>query len=210
MKEIIAQGAEAILYKVREKNKTFIVKERQAKGYRLPVLDEQLRKLRTRREVSILEKVGKIIPVPQLIKKGDEEKTKKIQMEFLPGKKVAEIFDTLSPDEQEKIAETIGEQIGLLHNAHIIHGDLTTSNMILSDNKVYFIDFGLSAINQKVEHKAVDLHLVKQAFESKHHRFFEKAMKALLNGYKRTAQDAKEVLIHLDKVETRGHYKKKN
>ncbi len=68
------------------------------------------------------------------------------------------------------IFKEIGNLIGKMHNQNIIHGDLTTSNMIVNSNekKIYFIDFGLSFFSEKIEDKAVDLHLLKRALESKH------------------------------------------
>ncbi len=205
MKELIAQGAEAKIYK----EGASVLKERVPKTYRLPVLDEKIRKQRTRREVSILEKAAKIIPVPNLIKTGKEEQTKIIQMEYIDGKKLVEVFNNLNEKEQEKICEIIGKNLAKLHNANILHGDLTTSNMMLKKEELYFIDFGLSFIDEKEEHKAVDLHLLKQAFESKHYQHLDKSLKQILDSYKKEARDADKILDRLERVEKRGHYKTK-
>ncbi len=198
--EIIAQGAEAVL--TRKDN--LLVKERVKKGYRLPELDEKLRKQRTRKEARLLEKALKLIPVPEIIK--TDEKGKIIQMEFIEGKKLSECLDEL-PNAFE-VCKQIGQNIAKLHDASIIHGDLTTSNMILSnkDKEVYFIDFGLGFESRKVEDKAVDLHLIKQALEAKHFNNFEKFFKAVLDGYK-ISKNHKETLARLQKVEKRGRYK---
>jgi Kae1-associated kinase Bud32 len=95
-----------------------------------------------------------------------------------------------------------------MHDKDIIHGDLTTSNMILKE-KVYFIDFGLGFNSTRIEDKAVDLHLLRQAFESKHYKHFEEFFKEVLEGYK-LSKNWKEVLNRLEKVEMRGRYKRKN
>ena len=95
-----------------------------------------------------------------------------------------------------------------MHNNNIIHGDLTTSNMIL-ENEIYFIDFGLSFFSDKTEDKAVDLHLLRHALESKHHKIFEKSFKAVLNGYKSKCRKYNETIKRLEKVESRGRYKGK-
>ena len=76
--------------------------------------------------------------------------------------------------------------------------------MILKDNKIYLIDFGLGFFSSKIEDKAVDLHLLKQALESKHYENFEKYYKVILDNYKH-----KDVIKRLEKVELRGRYKRK-
>ncbi len=120
--KIIQQGAEAILIK----KENLVLKRRVAKGYRLKELDEKIRKLRTRGEARLLEKAGKIIPVPRVLKV--DEKTKEIDMEFIDGWKLSEKLDEMKNWEEGCVA--IGKNIALLHDAGIIHGDLTTSNMI--------------------------------------------------------------------------------
>jgi TP53 regulating kinase-like protein len=120
--QIIAQGAEAILK--REGNT--LIKERVRKGYRLAELDEKLRKQRTRKEAKLLEKAARLISVPQ-IKKVNEQ-TMEIEMQFIGGKKLSDSLDGLK--NAFKVCEQIGENIAKLHDSNIIHGDLTTSNMI--------------------------------------------------------------------------------
>jgi len=199
MKEkIIQQGAEAILI---HKN-NLLIKRRTKKSYRLPEIDEKIRKQRTKKEAKLLEKAEKLIPVPK-IKKIDE-KTKEIDMEFIGGKKLSKNLDNLK--NAEFICKQIGENIAKLHDENIIHGDLTTSNMIYSKNKVYFIDFGLGFESNKVEDKAVDLHLIKEALEAKHFEHAESFWKAILEGYK-ISKHHETILHRLQKVELRGRYK---
>src|SRR3989344_2389954 len=123
---IIAQGAEAKISKEGKK----IIKERAQKGYRIKELDDSLRKQRTRIEARNIERVSKLVPVPQIIAV-DEDKTT-IEMEFIPGKRVSQI---LEQEDFKTILKTIGQYIAKLHNNHIIHGDLTTSNFILTPKK---------------------------------------------------------------------------
>ena len=205
MKTLIAQGAEAKIFK--ENN--LVIKERIPKSYRIKELDDKIRKYRTRREINILEKASKIIPVPKL-DKASSEKEFKVVMDYIDGKKLAEFLDSFEDKKRIQVCKIIGNQVALLHNNNIVHGDLTTSNMLLKDNELYFIDFGLSFIDQKEEHKAVDLHLLKQALESKHYKHYESSFKAVLEGYKETSKNHKEILDRLDKVEGRGRYKSKN
>jgi len=197
---IIAQGAEAIL--IHEDGR--LIKKRVKKGYRLPILDDKLRKQRTKKEAKLLAKAAKLIPVPKIIKTDEKQE---IDMEFLQGLKLSEHLDTL--ENAEDICKIIGEQIAKLHDADIIHGDLTTSNMILSekDNKVYFIDFGLGFESKKIEDKAVDLHLIKQALEARHFMHYEKFFSQVLEGYKLSKHHL-ATISRLKAVEKRGRYKK--
>ena len=80
--------------------------------------------------------------------------------------------------------------------------------MILKDEDIYFIDFGLGFISRKVEDKAVDLHLLKQALEAKHFKHWKILFDDVLNGYG-ISKDAERVLKQLEKVEKRGRYKEK-
>ncbi len=196
MSELIGHGAEARLFKVDGK----VVKERPVKGYRLPVIDEKLRKQRTRREAKILEALQKAnVPAPLLLKMCDE--SMKIDMSFIDGPKVR---DVMKPE----LAREIGQKVGLLHKHDIIHADLTTSNMILKD-QIHLIDFGLSFVSKKVEDKAVDLHLLNRALESKHHDIYKECMPEIISGYRETYPDASNVLERLETVQKRGRNKKK-
>ncbi len=197
-KSIIARGAEAILYKKGEG----IVKERIRKGYRLKELDEKLRKQRTRKEAKLLAKASKLINTPKLISM--DESGKLLEMEFIDGKKLSDCLDGL--EDSLRVCKKIGEGIAKLHDKGIIHGDLTTSNMILKEGKVYFVDFGLGFESLNIEHRAVDLHLIKQALEARHFSSFEEYWRGVLKGYN-FSKDAQEVLKRLEKVEKRGRYK---
>ena len=195
--KILQRGAEAILY--REKN--ILIKERIKKYYRHPEIDMQRRKYATRREASLLQKASQLIPVPKLLKV--DEKEMKLELEYIDGLLLRNV---LEKQEIEKLCKHIGIQISFLHDANIIHGDLTTSNMILKDDKIYFLDFGLGFISTKIEDKAVDIHLIKQALEAKHYTIAEKAFRYIMEGYKKNTW-YKEITERLKKVEKRGRYK---
>lgn len=200
MKEIIGRGAEAIIYK----DKNIVTKHRVQKAYRHPTIDNSLRKSRTKREAKILEKLQQLnIPGPKLINHSDQEM--KIDMDFIEGEKLRDVFEK----NHIKYSEEIGRKLGKLHKHDIIHADLTTSNMIVKD-KIFFIDFGLSFFSTKTEDKAVDLHLLDRAIESKHHTVYEESMKAVIEGYKKEYPKHEEVLARLEKVKARGRYKGKH
>ncbi len=202
MKNIIQQGAEAIIFLDENKN---VVKERISKSYRLKELDEKIRKLRTRSETKLLEKAGKIISVPEVIQ--SDEKSKKIIMEFVEGKKLSDFLNDFSLEKQKQIIKQVGKSLAKLHNQSLIHGDLTTSNLILKDDKIYFIDFGLGYHSAKLEDKAVDIHLFKQALEAKHFLNWKILFEEFLKSYSEECEESEKVLAQLEKVEKRGRYR---
>ncbi len=203
MGEVIAQGAEAVL--IWEKD--FLIKRRIKKSYRLEGIDDKLRKLRTRSEAKIIEKLYGRINVPRILKADD--KNKEITMQFIDGKKLSEHLDSFSLKKQKEVCKEIGKEISKIHDAGIIHGDSTTSNMILHNDKVFFIDFGLGFHSSRIEDKAVDLHLMRQALESKHYERWQQLFEAVLEGYKESSNSS-AVLQQLKKVEARGRYKGKH
>ena len=198
--KIIKQGAEAILY-IEKGN---LIKERIKKSYRLEEIDSKIRKFRTKREAKLLQKTESSPKVLEV-----DESSNKIIMEYIQGDLLKDTLDAYDKEKRIKICKQIGEEVADLHDNNIIHGDLTTSNMILKDDKVYFIDFGLGFISDKIEHKAVDIRLFKQALESKHYKHFEECFQAFLQGYSKS-KNYKSVIIRLNQVEMRGRYKSKN
>ena len=208
MKEI-SRGAEAVVLL----NNNRIIKQRLKKHYRIDILDNKLRKTRTKKELNLLKKSSEIINVPKVTSFSDTE----IIMEYIDGNKLSEIFDKLSENEIEKICFKIGDSLGKLHSNNIIHNDLTTANIIIHSNEkelvkkyeVYFIDFGLGFISAKIEDKAYDLHLLKQALKSRHYNKFEKAFFFIIKGYNRSYKEYKLIEERLNKIELRGRHKRK-
>lgn len=194
MSREIGRGAEAVITLSGET----VLKDRIPKTYRHPAIDNNLRKSRTRKETKILGKLPGIAPI---ILSSDSES--KIEMEHIKGPLLKEVLD-----KKPELAKEIGKITGILHDKHIMHGDLTTSNMILDSNgKIRLIDFGLSQDTHKVEDKAVDLHLFKEAVESKHFKHMNLIWENFLKGYK--PSNRKEILERLEIVEARGRNKEK-
>ena len=187
-----------------------VIKERIKKSYRLPQIDSALRKERTSAEASLLQKAARAqANVPKVLE--IDRKNSTIEMEFIDGTLIDKIID-------EKLAKELGKEIALLHDNSIIHGDLTTSNIIVKQDvpqtanrkpqtRVYFIDFGLGEFSDSVEKKAVDLKVLKQALEANHPERAEKLFKAVLAGYKVNSKKSGEVLERFSNVEKRGRYK---
>ncbi len=197
---MIDQGAEAII----TIEGTTVLKQRIPKTYRISEIDTRLRKLRTRSEAKLLQKAHGI--APQLL--DVDEHSMSITMEYLKGNLFKDVLDDLPESQRKKLLHELGKKVGHLHDKDIVHGDLTTSNMILTAEGLRIIDFGLGSISKKFEDKAVDLHLLQQALHSKHYRHSEEAFKQVLEGYK-TSQGHQNVLKQLEKVQKRGRHKQK-
>jgi TP53 regulating kinase-like protein len=101
----------------------------------------------------------------------------------------------------------IGKSIAKLHNNNLIHGDITTSNMILQDDKIHFIDFGLGSKNGEIETKGVDLHVLMEAFESTHSQH-PNCFTYVLEGYqKELTENAHAVIKKIQDIVKRGRYR---
>ncbi len=194
--EEIGRGAEAVLLK--DGNK--LLKQRIRKGYRHEELDFMLRRRPTRVEVKLLGKAAEFINVPKVHESSDKDMS--IVMDFIDGNRVKDVFNSV---DRVEVCKQIGRDVAKLHANNLIHGDLTTSNLLLKGEDLFFIDFGLGFISDKTEDKAVDLRLLRQALESKHYDFPE-AFEYVLTGYSEW-NGSKEVLNRLEKVEGRGRYK---
>lgn len=100
--------------------------------------------------------------------KVDEEKSR-IYMEDVSGITVKEYL--YKNNDNSELAALIGKHLAQLHDLGIIHGDLTTSNLMLREgdiSKLVFIDFGLSFHSKNDEDKAVDLYVLERALISTH------------------------------------------
>ncbi len=175
-----------------------VEKIRKPKRYRHPKLDETLRRSRTRTEAKLISLARRLgVPTPIILDvEGD-----KIVMERIRGEPVKNVMN-------EEISREIGRMVAKLHRAGIIHGDVTPMNLILSDGKVYFVDFGLAFIDDRVEPKGVDLHVyfesLKASFEN-----WESLKNAFIEGYREEYEKADEVLERAEEIELRGRYVEK-
>ena len=200
--KLLAQGAEAILYK--ENNE--IIKQRIEKKYRIKQIDEYLRKTRTKKEARLIIEARRLgINVPKII---SVDKFK-IIMEFIDGIKLRDLINNIESNKRKEIAQEIGNIVGILHTNHIIHGDLTTSNMILKDNKIFLIDFGLGDFTTRKEDYATDLSVLKEAFKSTHYKYLNELWNNFILGYKQNNNTSKDVLETLEKIKLRGRYIKR-
>jgi len=207
--EIIKQGAEAILYIDSWEGQRVLVKERVKKRYRVPQIDEKLRKERTVKETKLLRDVRMLgVPTPQILHV--DKKNHKIIMEFIDGERIKEFLGHASEEDIESVCEQIGQLIGKMHAADIVHGDLTTSNMILRDGKVYFIDFGLGQHTKRLEDKGVDLRLFYGAIKAAHYNVLGICWASVLKGYKKEYKNADIVIKKIEEIAKRTRYAKRD
>lgn len=205
---LLKKGAEASLFLSDWQGRRVITKVRIPKRYRPDVLDKRIRSYRTIHEPQLINEAkaaGVPTPLIYLVNVADAA----IIMEFIDGKQVKLLLNEVSKKERKEICVRIGELVGKLHKAGIIHGDLTTSNMILSlEGKIFFVDFGLGEKNIELEAKGVDLHLLKRAMQSTHYMFWEECYQAVLCGYSSVLGEdlTEKVYQKIIEIERRGRY----
>jgi len=204
--KIIYQGAEAKICVSKYMNFDVVKKRRIKKGYRIKQIDNNLISARTKEETKLMteaRQAGVSIPIIYDV----DLQNGIITMEYLKGKRIKDILNSLDEKERMRICKKIGESIARFHNNNIIHGDITTSNMILLDDKIHFFDFGLGEINSEVEAKGVDLHVLMEAIESTHSKY-SSCFEYVLEGYKKELkQDANQVIKKIQDIVKRGRYR---
>jgi TP53 regulating kinase-like protein len=205
---LIKKGAEASLFLEDWHNRKVIMKRRFPKRYRINALDRMIRSQRTMHEPNIIHKAKEAgVPTPIIFMVDVSDAN--IIMEFVEGKQVKEVLDDVSTEKRASLSKQIGKFIGRLHRHGIIHGDLTTSNMILTPySTVVFIDFGLSERSIELEPKGVDLHLMKRTLYSTHYKHAKECFKAVMEGYAESVgkEEAKKVTAKIREIEKRGRY----
>jgi len=187
-------GAEAVI----TVTGTTVEKRRVSKRYRVPELDRRLITERTRAEARLIAAARKA-GVPTPVMKDITADT--IKMEFIDG---SLLTDNLS----ETTVQDAGRIVGKLHTAGIMHGDLTSSNLIWrsGDRKSVLIDFGLSQVTSEIEQRGVDIHVFFQTLESTAPERAELLKTAFIAGYMETFQGASDVIRREHEIRQRGRY----
>lgn len=203
---VLYQGAEAKIIKSTYLGEQVIKKHRIKKTYRIKEIDDMLIAYRTKEEAKLIHAARKQgVSVPFIfdidLQKGI------ITMAYIKGKRVKDIFEDIPDKKRKELCYSIGIAIARLHNSDIIHGDITTSNMIFSENKIYFIDFGLGEINTELESKGVDLHVLMETMESTH-SIYTNYFSYVMKGYKKEYMgDIKQVERKINDIILRGRYR---
>jgi TP53 regulating kinase-like protein len=206
--KLLKKGAEASLFVADWHGRKAVIKVRIPKRYRPEELDKQIRGYRTVHEPQLMHEAkvaGVPTPLIYLVNVGENS----IVMEFVEGEQVKQLLNKASKTQRHDVCVKIGESIARLHKHGLIHGDLTTSNMILSrEGRVFFVDFGLGEKNAELEAKGVDLHLMKRALQSTHYTFWEECLQSVLCGYTSIlgVEVAEKVYEKIREIERRGRY----
>jgi TP53 regulating kinase-like protein len=232
---LITQGAEALLYR-----STYLLpsipcalKYRPSKPYRHPILDVRLTKHRILSEARVLVKCRREgVPVPAvyaldeaagwlMIEWIEGEVVRARLNEWLKRRKEEEVAEGVDDEELLELMTRVGSAVGRMHAVGVIHGDLTTSNLMLRprgkeelngdlaaapkmlDGEIVLIDFGLASQNQADEDRAVDLYVLERAFGSTHPRA-ESLFGGVLKAYEKSFKGAGVVLKKLEEVRMRG------
>ena len=209
--ELINQGAEGKLYRATALEvfgiplpTDLVIKERVRKGYRIPALDQKIVLSRTLHEARLLHEAKRAGAHTPLLYYVDKQSFALV-MEYVTGQRVKELLLS-TPGLSPTLMQRIGTDVAALHCAGIIHGDLTTSNMIWRDEAVVFIDFGLGEFSPEIEKQAVDLHLFKQALKSTHYEQWEHYWGMFCDAYRKRSEMGEAVIERIAEIEKRGRY----
>ncbi|KEG15135.1 protein kinase [Trypanosoma grayi] len=129
---VLSQCAESKVYECNFYNYRAVCKHRFPKMYRHPVLDHKLREQRTVREARALVRCRKHGVEAPTVFAVDRDRCA-IVMERIDGLMVRDVLNNEQGGVSalaERLLRGMGEVVGLLHSADIIHGDLTTSNFM--------------------------------------------------------------------------------
>ena len=206
--KLLKKGAEASLFFSDWHQRKVIVKVRIPKKYRPKELDDQIRSYRTVHEPQLMHEAKAAgVPTPLIYMVNVPESS--IIMEYIEGQQVKQVLNSSFKAQRHDLCVKIGESIARLHSHGLIHGDLTTSNMILNpEGKLFFVDFGLGEKNIELEAQGVDLHLLKRALQSTHYQFWEECFHSVLCGYTSILgiERAEKVYEKIREIERRGRY----
>jgi len=201
--KLIKKGAEGDLFLTVWNKQKAVLKARKEKNYRNSQLDNRIRKQRTIRESEIISEVksfGISTPLVYFV----DTKNCTILMQYITGTLIQDLPKT----KLTLICKKIGQVVGTMHKNGIMHGDLTTSNFILSHGKLFVIDFGLAVKTKKSIDHAVDLRLFKEILNSAHVSVMKNAWKNFLQGYKIAVGISRfnKVTNLVSVIESRGRY----
>ncbi|RLG76082.1 MAG: Kae1-associated kinase Bud32 [Thermoprotei archaeon] len=207
--EVLAVGAEAVLLKGYFLGIKSVYKVRVPKPYRNPKLDLKVRRERTSAEAKHMisaRRGGVNSPYILLV----DPDAGVIVMEYIEGDLLRNILNSLPECRACTLLEHIGIMAGRLHNEGIVHGDLTTSNIIVCRRigKPYLIDFGLARASEDIEDRGVDVHLFLRSLESVHFRVKDMAFRCFLNGYGKVVgeENLTKVVNKVKEIRLRGRY----
>lgn len=208
--EIAKIGAEAVIYRLLWNNTEIVAKWRRSKQYRDASLDNRIRLSRTVHEAKLMQSAKEFgVPCPAVIFIDRENSV--LYMQYVHGKPLKNLVSDSSDHWLRKTASRLGELVGKLHLAGIVHGDVTTSNILAEDSQLYLLDFGLGNFTRELEEIAVDIHLMQRTFESSHFERLKTFMEPFLDSYSNLvgSQLYQHVIARVEEIARRGRYVKR-
>jgi len=204
---LLYRGAEADVVLGEWQGLEAVFKIRKPLTYRLRVLDEAIRRQRTVREAEMIHLAKDAGVVSPFLYNVDIQSSTLV-MQFVKGVRVKDQLASLSDSQLDETFFEFGRDVARLHRFGIMHGDLTTANVVRSDGQLVFIDFGLSVRTARLEDQAVDLRLIKETLVGAHPEASARALDALNKGYASIIGPARSraVLKQLQNIERRGRY----
>lgn len=204
--KVFKKGAEAHLSYGTFLGREAIFKERKEKKYRHPQLDEQLRRSRTIREVKALTTaIEHGIKVPSIY--GIDLGATLIILERIKGPMLSQMIHS-NHSMVYPALENFGEATGRFHSCGLVHGDLTTYNVIWEEDKelVTLFDFGLADFSHETEQRATDLFTLLTTLKGIQPKNFRESFNHFLEGYETTASFFEEVENQVEEIALRGRY----
>ena len=209
--KLVYRGAEADVFSGRWAGERAVFKFRKPLPYRHPQLDAEIRAQRTVREAEIMHDArGAGVSTPVLYYVSQPESL--IVMQEIEGPRLKSLLrsEEAGPGEvaKEAVSSQFGVAVGRLHRGGMMHGDLTTSNVLVDEAGVHLIDFGLAAHTAKVEDHAVDLRLIKETLSGAHSEMASRVMASFMEGYAAEVGEARARAVgrKLLEIERRGRY----
>lgn len=204
---LLYKGAEADVVLGDWQGLEAVFKIRKSLTYRLRVLDEAIRRQRTVHEAEMIH-LAKSAGVATPFLYSVDVQSCTLVMQFVRGDRVKDLVASLSGSQLDRAFFEFGKDVAKLHRFGIMHGDLTTANVVRSDGRLVFIDFGLSVRTTRLEDQAVDLRLIKETLVGAHPEVSARALDALIGGYASVVGPAwsHAVLKQLQNIERRGRY----
>jgi TP53 regulating kinase and related kinases len=204
---LLYRGAEADLVRGRWQGLDAVFKVRKPLTYRLQELDDEIRRQRTIREAEMLHLAKEAkVPAPYLYAVDVRGAT--LVMEYVDGERLRDRAKSSWSAELAGYFHEFGRDAALLHSAGIVHGDLTTANVVVRGGSLVFLDFGLSFRTTRLEDRAVDVRLIKETLTGAHPEISRQALEELLSGYREVVGEgmSRTVARQLRSIERRGRY----
>jgi len=203
--ERIYQGAEATLEAALFLGRLAVVKRRHRKGYRIDELEATIAKTRMRTEARLMRRARAAgVSVPAVLAVDPAAQT--LVLEYLGRHALRSTYDGLPAARRRALARQAGRAAGRLHRAGVVHGDLTTSNMIARGGRVFLFDFSLGRVAGDTEELAVDLKAFKDSFVATHLEH-GREFQHVVRGYEDVVgKRAAAVVAQIGRIERRRRY----